>query len=86
MFKKFPLAVSSLILGVVSFVHLFGLEKAVLAVIFGGFALRETGMEQERGKKFAYAGIILGSLYIIIILVIMIIKGPDLVGLIRKLR
>ncbi|MHB9154434.1 MAG: DUF4190 domain-containing protein [Endomicrobiales bacterium] len=86
MFKRFPLAITSLLLGVLSFIHLFGLEKAVFAVILGGLALREVVPGQEKGKKYAYAGIILGSLYVVILLVIMVIKGPGIVELIGKLR
>lgn len=84
MIKKFPLAVTSLILGLLSFVHLFGIEKAVLAVILGGVALKTP--ELEKGRKYAYLGIILGSLYIVIILVISIVKGPKIVDLIGKLK
>jgi hypothetical protein len=86
MIKKYPLAIASAILGLASFVHLFGLEKAVLAVVFGGLALQEVMPGFEKGKKYAYIGIILGSLYIVVLAVITVIKGPQILGLIRQMR
>ena len=84
MITKYPLAFTSLILGVASFVHLFGLEKAVLAVILGGMAVRTMAPGQEQGRKYAVAGVILGSAYILILAVIAIHKGPGIWSLIGK--
>jgi len=86
MLKKYPLAIASVVLGLVSFVHLFGIEKAVLAVVFGGLALKETIPGFEKGRKYAYAGIILGSLYIAVLAVVTIIKGPQIIELIKKMH
>jgi len=86
MFKKYPLAFTSFVLGLLSFVQLFGLEKSIFAVLLGGLALKEIIPGFEKGRKYAYAGIILGSVYIIILIVITIIKGPKIVELIGKLR
>ena len=86
MLRKYPLAVTSMILGLLSFVHLFGIEKAVLAVVLGGLALREIMPGFEKGKKYAWAGIALGSFYIAILLAITVVKGPQLLQLIGKLR
>lgn len=81
------LAIASFVLGLVSFVHLFGLEKAVLAVVFGAISLKEiTAGQQLNGKKYAYAAIILGSLYILIIFIAMIVKGPEMFKLLDKIR
>jgi len=86
MFRKYPLAVTSAVLGLISFVHLFGVEKALLAVILGWFALKEIMPGFEKGKKYAYAGIVFGSLYIAVMVIITIIKGPKIIELIGKLR
>lgn len=84
---KSKLAVASFVLGLVSFVHLFGLEKAVLAVIFGAISLKEISAGQQlNGKKYAYAAVILGSLYILIILILAVIKGPEMFNLLGKMR
>ena len=86
MIRKYPLAVVSFMLGLASFVHLFGVEKAVLAVIFGGFALKEIMPGFEKGRKYAYAGIILGSLYIAVLVAVTVVKGPGIIELIGKMR
>lgn len=84
MIKRYPLAFTSLLLGIVSFVHLFGLEKAVLAVILGGIALRQAAPEQEPGRKFAVIGVVLGSIYIAVLAVIAVQKGPAILALLHK--
>ena len=84
---KSKLAVASFVLGLVSFVQLFGLEKAVLAIIFGAISLKEiTDGQQLNGKKYAYAAIILGSVYILVLFVTMLVKGPEMVKLLGKMR
>jgi|AGTN01.2.fsa_nt_gi hypothetical protein len=84
MIRKFPLAFASFILGLITFLHLFGLEKAVFAVVLGGLALKSLAPGQEGGRKYAYLGIILGSLYILTLVVIAIMKGPEIFSLIKK--
>ena len=86
MIRKFPLAFISFLVGILSFFHLFGLEKAVLAIILGALALGDFTSEQQGGKKYAYTGIILGSLYVFVLLVIMFARGPEILKLIGKLR
>jgi hypothetical protein len=86
MIRKFPLAFASLLVGIVSFVQLFGLEKAVLAIILGALALKEVSPDQEKGKTYAYAGIALGSVYVLILVAIAVIKGPAIIQHISKLR
>lgn len=84
---KSKLAIASFVLGLVSFIQLFGLEKAVLAVVFGAISLKELTVGQQlNGKKYAYAAIILGSLYILVVFVMMLIKGPEMLSLVGKMR
>ncbi|OGS45577.1 MAG: hypothetical protein A2539_07055 [Elusimicrobia bacterium RIFOXYD2_FULL_34_15] len=84
---KSKLAILSFVLGLVSFLQLFGIEKAILAIIFGTIALKEIVSDQKlTGKNYAYSAIILGSLYILVIITFIIIKGPDMlknVGIMR---
>lgn len=84
---KSKLAIASFVLGLCSFVQLFGLEKAVLAIIFGAISLKEiTDGQQLNGKKYAYAAIVLGSLYILVVFVMVVIKGPEMLSLVGKMR
>lgn len=68
---KYPSwAVASLLLGIFSFVTVFGLEKAVLAVVFGYLAIRELkGKKKAEGRILAYIGIVLGIVAIVLIAV-----------------
>ena len=84
---KSKLAIMSFVLGLISFVQLFGIEKAVLAIIFGTIALKEIVSDQKlAGKNYAYMAIIIGSLYILIVIVLLIIKGPDMLKYIGMMR
>ena len=64
-------AVVSLVIGVFSFVTLFGLEKAILAVVFGFLALRRIGKNSQlRGRGLAIAGVVLGGIAVVLLIVI----------------
>jgi hypothetical protein len=78
MIKRYPLAIVSLVIGIVSFFQFFGLEKAVMAIVFGALALKNVPAGEEKGKRYAYSGIILGCLYIVTLLVILAAKWPQL--------
>jgi len=80
---KSKLALVSLILGIFSFVHLLGIEKAVLAIIFGTWALKET---QPKSGKIAWIGISLGLLYLVFIVVVVIFYFPKLVSILEGLK
>ncbi|MCX5778664.1 MAG: hypothetical protein NTU66_05555 [Elusimicrobia bacterium] len=75
MLKRYPLAVMSLIIGLLSFVHLFGLEKAVLAVIAGKLALDDATQNTGKPRTMAVIGLTLGIAYIIILAAIAVTKG-----------
>jgi hypothetical protein len=60
--QKFAYATASLILGLLCFVNLAGLEKAVMAIVFGVLALRSRpapALVQRRA--WARAGVALGG-------------------------
>lgn len=82
---KSKLALFSLLLGILSFVNLLGIEKAVLSIIFGTWALKETGIPLKSNKT-AWVGISLGLLYLVIITVIVIFYFPKLILLLEKLK
>lgn len=80
--KNSKLAIISLILGIFSFIHLLGIEKAVLAVVFGVLALKEID-QIKKYKKFAYVGISLGIIYLIIIAVVLTFYTPQLLNILK---
>jgi len=60
--QRWAFALASLALGIASFVHLFGMEKALLAIAFGVLALRPPVARLRNG--WARLGIVLGGLSI----------------------
>ncbi len=62
--KTHELAIISLVAGILSFINLFGIEKALLAVILGIIALRRIAAPESttRGEGFAAGGIVLGGI------------------------
>jgi hypothetical protein len=80
---KSKLALVSLILGIFSFLHLLGIEKAVLAIIFGAWALKEI---EPRSKKIAWIGISLGLVYLIVVAIVVIFYFPEITSLLEKIE
>ncbi len=66
--QKYAFATISLVLGIFSFVNLLGLEKPILAIIFGFLALRskpEPPLTQHR--VWAKTGVVLGTIILIVV-------------------
>ena len=66
--QKYAYATASLILGIVCFINLAGMEKALLAVIFAWLALKANPAPALRDRRvWAKAGLALGSLVLILV-------------------
>ena len=77
--RKNPYAVASLILGLLSFINLFNIDKAVLAVVFGLMGIKRLNESDaaESGERMAYWGIALGIIYLIFLIYILFFyQGP----------
>ena len=73
--QKYAFATASLILGIFSFVNLLGLEKPILAIIFGWLALRtkpEPALTQHR--VWAKTGVVLGTIILIVVPTLIILN------------
>ena len=73
--QKYAFATVSLVLGIFCFVNLLGLEKPILAIVFGWLALRvkpEPKLTEHR--IWAKAGVTLGSIILIVVPVLIIIN------------
>lgn len=82
--KAYPYALISLILGIVSYLQLLGIEKALLATIFGVIALKNINRNNEvKGSKYAYWGIGLGLIYMLLVFLIIVVKGNDILSILR---
>jgi hypothetical protein len=73
--QKYAFATASLILGIFSFVNLLGLEKPMLAIIFGWLALRTKPAPQlTEHRVWAKAGVVLGSIVLIVVPTLIILN------------
>ena len=73
--QKYAYATISLILGFACFVNLAGMEKAVLALIFGWLALKSTPAPALTARRvWAKTGVLLGTLVLVIIPTIIILN------------
>lgn len=81
-------AIVSLTLGILSFIQLAGIEKAIAAIVFGVLALKKIAAPESnaRGEGMAAAGIVLGIIYALIAAVALFIlmKNPALLEQILK--
>ncbi len=93
--KKNPYAVAAFVMGILSFIQLFGLEKAFVAGIFGLLALgeikKESGQNQnisllKSSKVFAITGIALASLYILSVGLLFYFKSAEIANVIHKIK
>ena len=73
--QKYAFATVSLVLGIVSFVNLLGLEKPILAIIFGWLALRAKPAPQlTQHRVWAKAGVVLGTIILIVVPTLIILN------------
>ena len=73
--QKYAFATVSLILGICSFVNLLGLEKPILAIIFGWLALRtKPAPPLTEHRVWAKAGVTLGTIILIVLPVLIILN------------
>ncbi|HEU4479135.1 MAG TPA: hypothetical protein VFR80_11505 [Pyrinomonadaceae bacterium] len=73
--QKYAFATASLILGIFSFVNLLGLEKPILAIIFGWLALRSQPAPQlTQHRVWAKTGVVLGTIVLIVVPTLIILN------------
>ena len=73
--QKYAFATASLILGIVSFVNLLGLEKPILAIVFGWLALRATPQPLLKDHRvWAKTGVVLGTIILIAVPTLIILN------------
>jgi hypothetical protein len=66
--QKYAYATASLVVGLLCFVNLAGLEKAALAIVFGVLALaRQPAPVLEQRRAWARTGIALGTAVIVLV-------------------
>lgn len=84
---KSEFAIASLVMGIVSFIQIFNIEKPLVAVIFGILALKKIKIKpQLQGKNLAIAGIILGIISIVATTILTIKFLPQLQQMMQNMQ
>lgn len=87
--QKYAFATVSLILGIFSYVNLLGLEKPILAIVFGWLALRaQPGPQLIQHRVWAKAGVVLATIVLIALPLIILLnlhQIRELITLLSKL-
>jgi hypothetical protein len=87
--QKYAFATVSLILGIFSYVNLLGLEKPILAIVFGWLALRaQPGPQLTEHRVWAKAGVVLATIVLIALPLIILLNLQhirELIALLSKL-
>ena len=84
--QKYAYATISLILGLACFINLVGLEKALLAVIFGWLALKSSPAPVLKARRvWAQTGVTLGILMLLVVPTIILLNLDRLRGLLEAL-
>jgi len=79
--QKYAYATVALVLGIACFVNLLGMEKAILAIIFGRMALKsEPPPPLQQRRSWGQAGLVLGILQVVMIATLVIIFKSELLG------
>lgn len=84
--QKYAFATASLVLGICSFVNLLGLEKPILAIVFGWLALRATPAPPLKDHRvWAKTGVALGTIILIAVPTLIILNFDRLRELVEIL-
>ena len=85
--QKYAFATISLILGIACFVNLAGMEKAILAIVFGWLAIKSTPPPALRDRRlWAKTGLVLGSTILIVVPTLIILNFDRLRLIIETLE
>ncbi len=80
--QKYAFATASLLLGIASFISLLGVEKGILAILFGILALRAQPLPAlAKRRAWGKTGIVLGAFHISLVVVIVLFSWRILVPL-----
>jgi hypothetical protein len=84
--QKYAFATISLILGIFCFINLLGLEKPILAIVFGWLALRaKPDPKLKEHRAWAQVGVTLGVITLIVVPTIIILNFERLREIIEVL-
>jgi hypothetical protein len=85
--QRYTFATMALVLALLSFLNLAGMEKAILAVVIGARALQpvpEPSLETRR--RWAHAAVILGATHIVLLVTIILLNLDRLSRVVEVIR
>jgi hypothetical protein len=88
--QKYAYATAALLVGIISYVQILGIERAILAIVLAWLALRsEPKPRLEQRRLWAKTALILGLLYLVILPAVVIWKFEffrQLIALLEKFQ
>ncbi len=85
--QKYAYATVSLVLGIMSFVNLLGIEKGLLAIVFGALALSGApGPALAERRVWGKLGVALGAIQIVLVIAVVALNFDRLLEVIRMLE
>lgn len=84
--QKYAFATAALIMGIACYVNLLGMEKAIVAIIFGWMALKKAPAPKlVSHRNWAITGVVLGSVLLVLVPTVLLLNLDRIAELIDAL-
>ena len=84
--QKYAYATASLLVGIICYIQLLGMERAILAIVFALLALGTFTDKLNKRRNWAIKGLVLGAITIVLVPGIIIFKYNALKELIHAFQ
>ena len=85
--QRYAFATLAMLVAVLSFINLAGMEKAILAIVLGYKALTlAPSPTLERRRGWAKAGVVLGAVHIVLVVTVVLLNLDRLARVVEVLR
>jgi apolipoprotein N-acyltransferase len=85
--QKYAYATAALVMGLISYINLLSMEKAIVALVFGWLALRSTPAPALIGRRWAaITGVVLAGFLLVAVPVTLALHRDQLASVIRTLQ
>jgi hypothetical protein len=85
--QKYAYATVSLVLGIMSFVNLLGIEKGILAIVFGALALSAgSGPVLAERRAWGKLGVVLGVIQVVFVIAVVALNFDKVLEVIRMIE